>query len=122
MSIRSVAIRPPDVGARIESAVLQQRKTRTRQGGDAMKELNRRTLLTGATALAATAATQGSVAPAHAAAPASGKQAAGYYRYKVGDFEITAINDGVWLPDVAPALFKNVSVDDAKKALADQFQ
>jgi glyoxylase-like metal-dependent hydrolase (beta-lactamase superfamily II) len=87
-----------------------------------MKELNRRTLLAGATALAAAAATQGNVAPAHAAAPASGKQAAGYYRYKVGNFEITAINDGVWLPDIAPGLFKNFSVDEAKKALADQFQ
>ena len=87
-----------------------------------MKELSRRTLLAGATALGATAIAPGSTAPVRAAAPPAGKQAAAFYRYKVGDFEITAINDGVWLPDVAAGLFKNFSVEDAQKALADQFQ
>ena len=47
-----------------------------------MTELSRRTLLTGAAALAlAPAAT---LMPARAAAPPSGKQAAAFYRYKVG--------------------------------------
>ena len=88
-----------------------------------MKELNRRTVLAGATALTATALAPAIVpTPAHAAAPAAGKQAPGFYRYKVGDYEITAINDGVWLPDLAPGLFKNFSVENAQKALADQFQ
>jgi glyoxylase-like metal-dependent hydrolase (beta-lactamase superfamily II) len=87
-----------------------------------MKELNRRTVLAGASALTATALTPAIPSNARAAAPPAGKQAAGYYRYKVGDFEITAITDGVWLPDIAPGLFKNFSVDDAKKALTDQFQ
>jgi glyoxylase-like metal-dependent hydrolase (beta-lactamase superfamily II) len=87
-----------------------------------MKELNRRTLLAGATALGATAIALGSMAPARAAAPAAGKQAASFYRYKVGDFEITAINDGVWLPDVAQNLVRNATVEDMKKALAEQFQ
>ena len=87
-----------------------------------MKELNRRTLLAGAAAVAATATVHPSNTPARAAAPAAGKQAAAFYRYKVGDFEITAINDGVWLPDVAQNLVRNVSVDDMKKALSEQFQ
>jgi glyoxylase-like metal-dependent hydrolase (beta-lactamase superfamily II) len=87
-----------------------------------MKELNRRTLLAGATALGATAIAPGSMAPVRAAAPPAGKQAAAFYRYKVGDFEITAINDGVWLPDVAQNLVRNATVEDMKKALAEQFQ
>jgi glyoxylase-like metal-dependent hydrolase (beta-lactamase superfamily II) len=87
-----------------------------------MKELNRRTLLAGATALGATTIAPGNMAPVRAAAPPAGKQAAAFYRYKVGDFEITAINDGVWLPDVAQNLVRNATVEDMKKALAEQFQ
>jgi glyoxylase-like metal-dependent hydrolase (beta-lactamase superfamily II) len=57
-----------------------------------MAELSRRTMLTGAaaTALVPVIAT----APAGATAPPVGKQAAGFYRYKVGAFECTSINDG----------------------------
>jgi len=57
-----------------------------------MTQLSRRTLLTGAAAA--------SVAPlvspllAHAAAPHAGKQAPSFYRSKLGDFEITVVNDG----------------------------
>jgi hypothetical protein len=32
-------------------------------------------------------------APAHAAAPAADKQAPGFYRYKVGSYEITVVTD-----------------------------
>jgi hypothetical protein len=46
--------------------------------------------LTVATALAPLAADS----PAFAAAPPAGKQAPGFYRYKVGDFEITVVTDG----------------------------
>ena len=45
-------------------------------------------LLTGAAAAGA-AATLAPLAPSRAAAPAAGKQAAGWYRYKVGDIEVT---------------------------------
>jgi hypothetical protein len=80
-----------------------------------MKELNRRTLLAGATALTAGALTPAMhLTTARAAAPAAGKQAPGFYRYKVGDYEITAINDGVWLPDVAQNLVRNATVEDMK--------
>ena len=88
-----------------------------------MKALDRRTVLAGATALTASAlASVSSTLPARAAAPAAGKQVPGFYRYKIGDYELTAINDGVWMPDVAQGLFRNFSVADAQKALSDQFQ
>ena len=56
-----------------------------------MKALTRRTLLGSAAAV-----TAGSlIAPAtRATAPATGKQAPGFYRYKIGDFEVTSFNDG----------------------------
>jgi hypothetical protein len=61
-----------------------------------MTELTRRRLMTGA--IAASAATTltpfQAMAPAHATAPAAGKQGPGFYRYKVGSFECTSINDG----------------------------
>lgn len=87
-----------------------------------MKHLSRRAVLAGASALTAAA-----LVPAvpsttvRAAAPAAGKQAPGFYRYKVGEYEITAINDGVWLPDLK-GLIRNASVEDMEKALAAQFQ
>jgi len=58
-----------------------------------MTELTRRTLLAGATAAAA--APLAASAPARAAAPLAGTQAPGWYRYKVGSFEITVVTDGV---------------------------
>jgi len=61
-----------------------------------MTKLTRRHVLT--TAAAATASTAIAPAlgipPAGAAAPAAGKQAPGYYRYKVGSFEVTVVTDG----------------------------
>ena len=88
-----------------------------------MTQLTRRGLLAGtATITAAAAVGPLAIRPAHPAAPAAGKQAPGFYRYKVGDYEITAIYDGIWTPDVAPGLFRNFSVADAQKALSDQFQ
>jgi glyoxylase-like metal-dependent hydrolase (beta-lactamase superfamily II) len=60
-----------------------------------MMELSRRKLFAGAAAAgAATALTPVAAAPAFAAAPAAGKQNAGWYRYKVGDFEVTVVTDG----------------------------
>jgi glyoxylase-like metal-dependent hydrolase (beta-lactamase superfamily II) len=59
-----------------------------------MTDLSRRHLLAGAAvAGAATALTPFGTA-ARAAVPAAGAQAAGFYRYKVGAYECTSINDG----------------------------
>src|SRR5215210_6894061 len=57
-----------------------------------MSELSRRTMLSGVAATALAPA----IAPglADAAAPPAGKQAPGFYRYKVGDIEVTVVTDG----------------------------
>jgi glyoxylase-like metal-dependent hydrolase (beta-lactamase superfamily II) len=60
-----------------------------------MTELNRRHLLAGAAAAgAASALTSFGALPARAAVPETGAQAPGFYRYKVGSYECTSINDG----------------------------
>ncbi len=89
-----------------------------------MTQLTRRGLLAGTVAVTAATAIGPLTAttPARAAAPLAGKQAPSFYRYKIGEFEVTAIHDGVWMPDLAPGLFKNFTVADAQKTLGDQFQ
>jgi glyoxylase-like metal-dependent hydrolase (beta-lactamase superfamily II) len=57
-----------------------------------MTELTRRTLLASSTMAATAALTP--VSPAAAAAPPAGKQAPGFYRYKVGSIEVTVVTDG----------------------------
>jgi glyoxylase-like metal-dependent hydrolase (beta-lactamase superfamily II) len=60
-----------------------------------MVDLNRRQLLAGAGAVGAAAALTPFVTPtADAAVPPAGAQAPGFYRYKVGSYECTSINDG----------------------------
>ena len=56
-------------------------------------------------------------APAHAAAPAVGKQNAGFYRYKVGDIEVTVVTDGANTFKFADNLVTNKTRDDLNKAL-----
>ena len=55
-----------------------------------MIQLTRRSLLTGAAAATAIAPLAASL-PARAAAPPAGAQAPGWYRYKVGSFEVTVV-------------------------------
>ena len=59
-----------------------------------MTHLSRRTLLGGA-AVAGTTALLAASSPTRAAAPPVGRQAAGWYRYKVGSHEITVVTDGI---------------------------
>ena len=60
-----------------------------------MDHLSRRDLLVGAAAIgAATALTPFVSSTGQAAVPSAGAQAPGFYRYKVGSFECTSINDG----------------------------
>ncbi|MBZ9660919.1 MBL fold metallo-hydrolase [Mesorhizobium sp. ESP-6-4] len=42
----------------------------------------------------------------------------GFYKYKVGSLEVTAIYDGIWRKPHDPAFIKDVSIDDTKAALA----
>ncbi len=59
-----------------------------------MTDLNRRDLLAGAAAVGAAAVTGLGPTTASASVPPSGAQAPGFYRYKVGSYECTSINDG----------------------------
>lgn len=82
-----------------------------------MSELNRRDLLAGAAAFGAAAALSPlAVSTARAAAPASGAQAPGFYRYKVGSFECTSINDGARTFPMPDAFVKNVPKEQALAA------
>ena len=60
-----------------------------------MIQLTRRELLAGTAATTAALAMGLSASELQAAAPAVGKQNAGFYRYKVGDIEVTVVTDGV---------------------------
>ena len=72
-----------------------------------MTQFTRRTVLTGAAA-ASVAALAGPTAT-HAAAPPAGKQAPNFYRSKLGDFEITVVNDGARAIPLPPTFVRNVS-------------
>ena len=67
----------------------------SKKQGNAMIDLSRRQLLTGAAAAtAATALSPFERQGAQAAVAPAGSQAPGFYRYKVGTYECTSINDG----------------------------
>jgi hypothetical protein len=53
---------------------------------------------------------------ADAAAPATGKQAPGFYRYNVGGFECTSINDGALTYPISADYVTNVSKDQVSAA------
>ncbi len=83
-----------------------------------MDSLSRRALLS----VTAAGATAGIVAaaggrPAIAAAPQSGQQAPGFYRYKVGSIEITVLNDGVSRMPITDGFVENASKDEVNAAL-----
>jgi glyoxylase-like metal-dependent hydrolase (beta-lactamase superfamily II) len=81
-----------------------------------MTHLTRRSALFG-TAAAALAPAIASL-PARAAAPPSGKQVAAFYRYKVGDTEITVISDGVNRMKLPDDMVSNVPKDQVQTALS----
>jgi len=87
-----------------------------------MIELSRRSVIAGAAAGAAAAMSPIATSnPADAAAPASGKQTAGWYRYKVGDYEITVVTDGVAVTPLPDAYISNAPKDAVNEALAAQY-
>ncbi len=56
---------------------------------------------------------------AHAAAPKAGGQVPGWFRMMLGEFEVTALNDGIMQID--PAILNNIDKADVDKLLADVF-
>ena len=84
-----------------------------------MTELSRRSLLTGTVAITATAAVPlATNSPARAAAPPAGTQAPGWYRYKVGSFEITVVTDGVNRFKLPDNIVANAKREEVNAALA----
>jgi glyoxylase-like metal-dependent hydrolase (beta-lactamase superfamily II) len=87
-----------------------------------MTKFNRRTMLKGAVvASAATALTPFAVPSARAAAPPIGKQAPGFYRYKVGSFEVTVVTDGGNSNPLSDAYVANAKKDQVNAALEADF-
>jgi glyoxylase-like metal-dependent hydrolase (beta-lactamase superfamily II) len=87
-----------------------------------MTQLKRRDLFAGAAAVTAAAALA-PLAPriAKAAAPAAGSANGGWFRYKVGDFEITVVADGTTQAALPPTYAANASKDQINIVLEQQF-
>src|SRR3981189_373659 len=83
-------------------------------GGHQM-ELTRRNLWAGPAGIA-TAPLWPSIS-ANAAAPLADKQAPSFYRYKVGDIQVTVISDGVNTFPLADSFVPNVKKEDVAAAL-----
>jgi glyoxylase-like metal-dependent hydrolase (beta-lactamase superfamily II) len=83
-----------------------------------MTQFTRRNLLISGIAASAVAAAAPFQAaqPARAATPASGKQAPGFYRYKVGSFECTSLSDGARTFPMPDAFVRNVAKERALAA------
>lgn len=82
-----------------------------------MTMLSRRAVMGGAAAIAATITSL----PVRATAPQNGKQAPGFYRYKVGSIEITVVNDGVSRMPITEGFVENASKGEVNAALAAAF-
>ncbi|MBV9079033.1 MAG: MBL fold metallo-hydrolase [Methylobacteriaceae bacterium] len=84
--------------------------------------ITRRTVLASTPALAAAAATTEAVSQASptGASGATVGQAPGFYRYKVGEIEVTAVHDG-FANRPLEGLVRNAELGDVKAAMADAF-
>ncbi|MEM8743569.1 MAG: MBL fold metallo-hydrolase [Pseudomonadota bacterium] len=84
-------------------------------------KISRRGLLAGAAGTAAVAALSNKiVSPAQAAAPMMGASKPTHNRFKLGDFEVTTINDGaVNVPKVHPIFGKNKKPEEVHAHLAE---
>jgi len=83
-----------------------------------MTSLTRRAALLGSSAALAATAVQ---MPAQAGVPAAGKQAPGFYRYKVGDYECTSLTDGANVFPIPDTFVRNVSKDQVIKAAEEAY-
>jgi glyoxylase-like metal-dependent hydrolase (beta-lactamase superfamily II) len=87
-----------------------------------MSILSRRAMLAGAASAAALPSfALWSAQSVRAATPAAGKQAASFYRYKVGDIEVTVLSDGIARVPVTEAFVLNVKPDEVNAALREAY-
>src|SRR5262245_42308812 len=99
----------------VRMAQTRERRDRFDAREDAMTNLNRRTLLTGTAAVALAAAAS---LPTRAATPPAGKQAPGWYRYKLGSFEITVVTDGMGRFKLPDDFVTNIKREEVSAGLA----
>ncbi len=83
-----------------------------------MASLSRRSFLTSAALAAGTAPF---VRSAIATTQQSRKQGPGVYRYKLGEYQITALFDGIWYLPIDEKFVRNASAADVNRALAAAF-
>ncbi len=82
-----------------------------------MSELSRRALIAGGFATGAAALAR----PADATAPQAKAQAPGAYRYRLGDYQLTALYDGIWYLPMDDKFMRNASAEQVDRALAAAF-
>ncbi len=82
--------------------------------------LSRRTIMSTVPAAAAAALLTPSLSLPAAAQAAAPRQAPGFYRYKVGDLEVVAVNDGVARRPL-DGFIRNAELGDVQKVLSDSF-
>ena len=82
-------------------------------------ELTRRHAMAGAAAIAATPVL--SSLPANAAAPVADKQAPSFYRYKVGDIQVTVVSDGRTTFPLEDSFIPNAKREEVNAALEQAF-
>jgi glyoxylase-like metal-dependent hydrolase (beta-lactamase superfamily II) len=83
-----------------------------------MPAFSRRSILTGPLLAAGAAALP---MPGYAGAPQSGGQGPGVYRYKLGDYQLTALYDGIWYLPIDDKFVRNASGTEVNDALAAAF-
>ncbi|MBR0789178.1 MBL fold metallo-hydrolase [Bradyrhizobium manausense] len=81
-----------------------------------MIDLNRRHLLAGTAAIGAAAVTGLRPSSVNASVPQTGTQAPGFYRYKVGSYECTSINDGARSFPMPDTFVTNIPKEEAQAA------
>src|SRR3982075_2635786 len=82
-------------------------------------ELTRRHALAGAAAIAATPLLPSM--PVRAAAPAADQQAPSFYRYKVGDIQVTVVSDGKNVFKLEDSFITNAKKEEVNAALEKAF-
>ena len=77
--------------------------------------------LGGTALIAAPAILHGLASPAMAKAPLAGTQAPSFYRFKLGEFEVTALHDGEFTRPLDASFVRNAPLEDVQKVLASNF-
>jgi glyoxylase-like metal-dependent hydrolase (beta-lactamase superfamily II) len=86
-----------------------------------MTLVSRRGIIYSAAAVMAAGVTLPCTKPSRAAAPLAGKQAPGFYRYKVGDFEVSVVSDGQ-MEFPVEGFVSNVTAEQVRAALTTNFR